>query len=231
VETCAVWGKFFDHHPVHIDFPRVCRQMVLFDRDINVITKKDFPDPLEGVDESTLDETTINKLTLKKTKQLICLICQQLLDFKLIAQVQKLSDKEDTEAQLKALFSSLPETNKVLRFLKLTHHLILVTPYLILKKKFAEAGFVLKEQSGVWSIQVVFKADEIHILHEKKSASGNDAPEEKFEFVWNLQIITDTDISQIKNVKLTLSELEINPKVPEDKKSKIRSIISLFMFH
>ncbi len=104
---------------------------------------------------------------------------------------------------------------------------------------------MLKEQSGFWKIQVVFKVDEIHILHEKKSASGNDAPEEKFEFVWNLQIIssmssnltaymryiTDAEITQIKNVKLTLSELEINPKVPEEKKQKIRSIIALYAFH
>ena len=88
-------------------------------------------------------------------------------------------------------------------------------PYLILKKKFGDAGFVIKDQSGFWGIQIVFRSDEVHVLHEKKSVSGSEFLEEQFEFMWNLQIVLDKQVTLIKNVKLTLTDFEINAKVPE----------------
>jgi len=204
-----------------------------FDADINVVTVKELAEGIDDIDSGVKSP----EKDLKKIRLLLGTLAKllheesQYKDIKKNFDIKPLSKDPDISNQIKAFLMKYVQVDcKLMRLLKLLHHIVLAPPYLILKKKFSEAGFAIKDFAGFWSVQLVFKNNEVHIIHEKKSLSGSQFAEEQFEFVWDLQIVTDKDILQIRESKLMMSELEINPNVSEEKKKLIRSVMSKFIF-
>ncbi len=79
----------------------------------------EFPDPLYNVDENSLTEEGIRKLTAEKCKHLLCLLSHQLRETNLTPQIQQsINGEGDPAVQLKSLFTAIPtgrfETVKVI---------------------------------------------------------------------------------------------------------------------
>lgn len=134
---------------------------------------------------------------------------------------------KELRSQLSHFFSKhVHPESKILKLLKLINQLILAPPYLSLKNIFGAIDCPITDVSGFYFIKVVFRKDEVMVFHIKKSKSMSENPEDYFEFVWNLQIRAGEDISHLKEVNFSLSDIKFHENMKESKKKKIIGIKS-----
>lgn len=72
---------------------------------------------------------------------------------------------------------------------------------------------------------MVFRKREIVIVHSKKAKSK--APPKTpdyFEFIWHLQISVDTEVTTLRDVQLSVTNLETNEHMERIKKNKLKNI-------
>jgi hypothetical protein len=53
--------------------------------------------------------------------------------------------------------------------------------------------------------------------------------EDGFEFLWQLHIVLDKNVTALKNVSMSLTELQINPNMSDEKKKRVRAVVSQFV--
>jgi hypothetical protein len=229
------WQKPLEQHSVFLDLPKIVNNCNWFDHDLHPLSMEEMLRRSRGSSDDIEDTSESGTATVRKIKVMLMTLASIFREDTISTNVEKYYSEEvkagqDLSTQLKKFFTKhIDSDSKTVTLLKLLSHSTLATPYLMLKEKFNEIGFPIKDISGSWNLQVVFRHAEIHVVHEKKACGSSDAPDDQFDFVWHLQAVLDKQVTTLKNAQLSLTDLNINSTMLEDKKKKIRSIISLFL--
>jgi len=223
-EVIDKWtSKTADQLAVWIDFPRVVRHIQAFDEKLRVI---DFPSSLKGDDEGTSEEQDVRMR--QQMRQMLILFAYRLGEKREFLDIEKnflTSLGEEPSTHLKAFFDKYVSPNsKLISILKAINQAILAAPYISLKAKFTAMEVPVVDVNGSWLIETVFKQDEIVIIHSKKAKSTHEGPEDEFSFKWHIALIFDKSMSSIKDVRLSMSDLEMNKMLKDKIKKKLQNI-------
>ena len=85
---------------------------------------------------------------------------------------KEMNPEHELSNQIKKFFHTYIKDDKVAKLLKLMTHIVLAPPYLRLKNSFASSGLDVKDMSGVWEISLVFRNNDIYVVHEKKAVNS-----------------------------------------------------------
>jgi len=216
-EQLAVWS----------DFPRVVRHIQAFDEKLKLIqlpyTLKE-----ENLTQSESDYDEVEH-SLKNMRETLILFSYRLSEKKELVDIEKhflTTLGVEPSIHLKNFFATyISKSSRLLALLKGLNQTILAPPYISLKTKFAALDLPILDVNGSWLIEVVFKTEEIIIIHSKKANSISLLPEERFSFRWHIAIAFDRQMINIKEVRLSMTELEMNKQIRDKtKKKKLQSI-------
>ena len=107
------------------------------------------------------------------------------------------------------LLNNVAESSRIWGLLKALCVSVIAPVYLGVKKQFQDTyGVVIKDDSGSWSVSIVFLEDQIIVVHSKWSKEENN----KFSFAYHLQLRFSRSMSDLNDVVLTFNNLKWNEK-------------------
>lgn len=213
------WKRSPDQLAVWIDFPRLAKNILILDENLLPLNTK-------PSDEVRSDGNQMRE----EMRKLLCILALKLDEKETAVAVdQHFLDNIEMEpsAHLQQFFSSyISPTSKLIGILKVLNQVALAAPYLSLKDHFNAVDLPFKDSSGEWDINVLFRQDEVVVVHSKGAKSVSDQPKEHFTFTWTLTIVFDQFISKITKVKIQLDELETSKQMEFKKRKKLQNLVA-----
>lgn len=144
--------------------------------------------------------------------------------------LKEIDINSDLSKNLKSFFDNhIKSDSRILSLLKLINQSVLAPPYITLRNKFAAVDLPITDVH-LWLIEVIFRTKQIVVVHSKKARSNSTNQEDQFEFIWHLQITLDREAKSVLDVRLSITDLEMNEKMDKAKKKKITNIVEHHLY-
>jgi len=135
-------------------------------------------------------------------------------------------DKKDLLRLSREYVQCLGDDNCTIRLLKASCSQGIVSPAWVYLNLFLLKEFPFKDVRLGWSVYVYFTAQKITVIHRKKEQGHNEELElDEFTFTWELKLIFDPKITQLKSSHFAITELDISPQMDPDRSTKLKTIL------
>eukprot|EP01098_Paradermamoeba_levis_P013196 TRINITY_DN5968_c0_g1_i1.p1 TRINITY_DN5968_c0_g1~~TRINITY_DN5968_c0_g1_i1.p1 ORF type:complete len:284 (-),score=39.26 TRINITY_DN5968_c0_g1_i1:88-939(-) len=219
-DTKEIWQREMRQLPVHIDLPRLCRKLYIFDNQ-NMVC---------GNNETATSNNEIRDLILR-----ILLILSEYLDGDIKRDEVKARfegyfvNQQDTgnisSGLSKFLNEVIGDNSKAGQVLKACHQKIIFPGFYLIKSKiYPQLPF--RDVRSSWQVYINFHPDHVVIQHRKSQQDKGEAVE--FQFEWQLEIVLNRDISDIIGVSAQVLSYTISDKVSPNRRQEIDSIFKNF---
>jgi len=225
-DIVAIWGRPIAKLPVHTDVPRLSKKITV---------KSDAGDFIFDGTDSKYKATPNSTIT----KMLLLSFAKAVDDKELRSALKKwdeyVPESGDTGEHLLAFFASVVESTgetPALLVMKAIHQRIIFPAFYCLKDLLQREVGKFKDKRGSWSVDIhITDSGSIVVVHKKRQqaveVTASNHPE--FEFDWELTMKIDLENKSMdKEIKITLSELEVAADVTPTKKTIIEDAVKKY---
>jgi len=222
-DTKKIWSRSFTLLPVGVDLPRLASCISVFN------------DQVDG----SVD--LANKGNVKKTILDILLALKEMFDGsenqeeleKIKANYENIPRNDDGSFNSKDLVEFLlkefSENSPILQVLKVCNQSIIAPS--VIELKLGICPKLMFKDAGGWMIKVeLVDSDTVIVSHCKKQQHMDPRKEEEyFEFIWELEMIFNRDVSSLNQVTLSILSLTFGEKTRQDKKDEYLALFNSHM--
>jgi hypothetical protein len=211
------WKKPVQHLPVHSDLPRLATKMTIVKFDGKLADNK-------------FDPTQITVTPKEACVLAVGALCECFHGTEERDRVEKkmevvLKNKEDISIPLKQFLADDGSfaDHRVTAVLKCCQQQLIIAAYYKIKHSIQET---IRDIPGTWRVTVThLPSGQVRILHCKKQRSESNVPGSEststFVFDWELEIVTNDDLTQLTSLSVKIPRITFDDSVPSDKTAPI----------
>jgi hypothetical protein len=222
-DIATIWARPIIKLPVHTDVPRLAKKITI---------KSDAGDFIFDGTDAKYKATPNSTIT----KMLLLSFAKAVDDKDLRSSLQTwdefVPENGDTGEHLLAFFNSVVSATgetPALLVMKAIHQRIIFPAFYCLKDILQKEVGKFKDKRGSWSVAIhITDAGTVEVVHKKRQQAVDLTPSDHpvFEFDWDLALTINLVTKSIdKNIRISLSELEVAADVPADQRQILENSI------